>query len=385
MKQKQYAASRAHVWAFCEPSERLAKESKNPFKNSTPEQAEGVAIHAAIFAELTFGEIAQEYRETIHASDDAQSVIEFCVAAVSRAIEYHGGEGYYETNCDYEDDKIKISARPDAIVWSAKTKTLIVIDYKTGFVPVSANGNEQLKIYAHAFAVKNKITPEKITGIIVQPRLSTIDYGEYIYDANFFEHLSKNLKEREGKFRVGAHCKSCAALTTCKLFRETAIKYYEPALRDGLTSRPDEWEKLIALARPAIKFFEEILSEAKTYFEMGGRLDGIGLTKSGGRRTWVREASKEFIAEKLGINEDRLSEQKTKTPAQVEKIIARDKKDVLRSLVYQPQNLSVNLIGERNFLSSENGEEKFICVETGLQEILRGNGKKRGKNGKTRN
>lgn len=373
MKQKQYAASRAHVWAFCEPSERLAKESKNPFKNSTPEQAEGVAIHAAIHAAFDdAAKLSDEMKAILEASDDAAEVVDFCVQVVRHLLSPFTGvkPAIFEAVCDYEDSKIKVAARPDLIVRNDDTDELTVVDFKTGYVPVEAEGNEQLKIYAHAYAVAKSLRPKKITGIIIQPRLSQIEYAPIHYDPDFFANLHTELKKREGRFVVGAHCKNCAALTTCKLFRETAIKYYEPHLRDGLTSRPEDWQKLIAIARPAKKFFEEILSEAKTYFEMGGRLDGIGLTKSGGRRAWVREASKEFIAEKLGINEDRLSEQKTKTPAQVEKIIARDKKDVLRSLVYQPQNLSVNLIGERNFLSSENGEEKFIVVSTAVSEIL---------------
>ena len=52
--QKQYAASRAHVWAFCEPSEDLTRAAKNPFRRQSAEQAEGVAIHAAIHAHFLF-------------------------------------------------------------------------------------------------------------------------------------------------------------------------------------------------------------------------------------------------------------------------------------------------------------------------------------------
>lgn len=381
--QKQYAASRAHTWAFCEPSETLQRAAKNPFKTQSPEQAEGVAIHAAIHA--AFDEtvkIEPRHAEILAASDDAETVVEFCVQAVSHLITAQTSkpELYFETVADYADDNLKIAARPDLAIYDAKLNKLTIVDYKTGFVPVEAEGNEQLKIYAHAFIMKNAhlfagkrfvAGPLKIEGIIISPRLSTVEYAEIHYDPDFFENLHAELQKREGRFIVGAHCKNCAALTTCKLFRETAIAYFEPHLRDGLTSRPDEWKKLIAIARPAKKFFEEILDEAKNYLEMGGALDGVGLTKSAGRRAWFREITPDEIAQKIGVPLAKLIDPpKIKSPAQAEKLLKKEQKDALRALVYQPQNLSVNLTGELNFLSASDGAEKIISVETGLASIL---------------
>ena len=37
-----------------------------------------------------------------------------------------------------------------------------------------AEGNEQLKIYAHAFAAKHNLAPASVEGVIIQPRLSQI-------------------------------------------------------------------------------------------------------------------------------------------------------------------------------------------------------------------
>ena len=377
-EKKSYAASRAHVWAFCEPSESLAKAAKTPFKRATPEQAEGVAIHAAIHAAFDPGvKLSAEHQEMIAASDDAESVIQFCVDAVHRLIDGNKTQGargtvacHFETVADYADKNLSVAARPDLVLVTVPGN-LIVVDFKTGFVPVEADGNEQLKIYAHAFAKAHGLTPTHITGVIIQPRLSSIEYAEITYRPDFFETLAAELKKREGRFVVGAHCKNCAALTTCKLFRETAIKYFEPALRDGLTSRPDEWKKLVAICRPMKKFAEEILEETKNYLEMGGKLDGVGFTKSAGKRAWFRELSTDEIAEKLGVPAEKITEPaKIKSPAQAEKSIPKDAKEKLRALVYQPQNLSVNLTGETNFLSSGDGAEKIISVETGLASLL---------------
>lgn len=385
--QKQYAASRAHVWAFCEPSETLQRAAKNPFKKQTPEQAEGVAIHAAIHAAFDESvKIEPAHAEILAASDDAETVVEFCVQVVSHLITAQTSkpELYFETVADYSDKNLKIAARPDLVIYDAKANKLTVVDYKTGFVPVEAEDNEQLKIYAHAFCAKHNLHPDKIEGVIISPRLHTVEYAEIQYQPDFFENLRAELQKREGKFIVGAHCKNCAALTTCKLFRETAIAYFEPHLRDGLTSRPDEWKKLIAIARPAKKFFEEILDEAKNYLEMGGALDGVGLTKSAGRRAWFREITPDEIAQKIGVPLAKLVDPpKIKSPAQAEKLLKKEQKDALRALVYQPQNLSVNLTGETNFLSASDGAEKIISVETGLASLLAET--KKNKKGKEQN
>ena len=83
MKQKQYAASRAHTWAFCEPSEDLARASKNPFRRQSAEQAEGVAIHAAIHAHFDDAvKLSDEMKAILEASDDAAEVVDFCVQPI---------------------------------------------------------------------------------------------------------------------------------------------------------------------------------------------------------------------------------------------------------------------------------------------------------------
>lgn len=392
MKQKQYAASRAHVWAFCEPSEDLTRAAKNPFRRQSAEQAEGVAIHAAIHAHFDDAvKLSGDNAATLAASDDAAEVVEFCVQVIHHLTRAQQNlpDLYFEQVADYRDDNLEIAARPDLVMVDRKAKKLTVIDYKTGYVPVEAEGNEQLKIYAHAFCAKHKLTPASIEGVIISPRLSTVEYTEIQYDPDFFENLRAELQKREGRFIVGAHCKNCAALTTCKLFRETAVRYYEPHLRDGLTSRPEEWQKLIAIARPAKKFFEEILDEAKNYLEMGGALDGVGLTKSAGRRAWFREITPAEIADKIGVPVDKLIDPpKIKSPAQAEKLLKKEQKAVLRSLVYQPQNLSVNLVDETNFLSAGDGAEKIIRVSEALSRVLPGkNDKKKGEekdNGKNK-
>jgi hypothetical protein len=369
---KTYAASRAYVWTYCEPSEKLSRAAKNPLKAQTPEQAEGVAIHAAIHAAFDNSiTLSREAQNVIAASEDAESVIAFCVDAVKRLSEsVTGAQLYFESDADYESADIRISARPDCVIYSRTENTLIVIDYKTGFVPVSAAQNEQLAIYAHAFCAKYRLKPAAIRGVIIQPRLSIIDYAEIAYDERFFADLAAELEKREGQYRVGAHCRSCAAITRCKVFREAIYAYYDPAKKDNLAANPAEWAKLIALARPAKKFFDEILDEAKQYLELGGKLPGVGLTKSAGRRAWFRELSPEQIAEKLKLSPDKLYEApKVKSPAQVEKLKGVDR-DALRSVVYQPQNLSVGLVDERNFLTAEDGEEKFIQIAPVLGAIM---------------
>ena len=132
--QKQYAASRAHVWAFCEPSEDLTRAAKNPFRRQSAEQAGGVAIHAAIHAHFDDAvKLSDDNRTTLEASDDAAEVVEFCVQVIHHLT--HAQQSlpdlYFEQVADYQDRNLSIAARPDLVMFDRKAKKLTVIDYKT--------------------------------------------------------------------------------------------------------------------------------------------------------------------------------------------------------------------------------------------------------------
>ena len=373
-----FAASRAHVWLKCGASEAAQRVGKNKFGPRSPESDEGTLIHAraARALDADVAETSAEFQLFANPESDAQAVVDFYVDAVMRST---GAKvrRYVEHNFSVETKAATYSVIPDTVLYDHETNALTIFDLKTGFVSVAAEDNEQLLIGAHAAARHLKVTPSRIVGVIVQPRMSVLEYAEYRFDAEFFDRLDAQMKARADRFTPGAHCKNCGALTTCKTFRTTLDKYLDPSIKDGLTSRVDEWQRTLAISSPARKFFETLESEAKDFLELGGVIPGFGLAKSGGKRQWFRELPPTDIAKALDLKPDDLFEQpKLSTVAAVEKRITKDKRAQLASLVYQPQNKSLVVTDNKSFLAREG--EKIIRFNTVLQ--INNEGKKEKKN-----
>lgn len=379
-KDKQtFAASRAHVWLKCVASEENQKKGKNPFKERNALADEGTLIHARA-ARMLGKDIPETIAETQLFADpesDAQSVVDFYADAVKRIMGKLGG--FIETDFSYESSKGIYRNIPDAMIWNSDAKILSIIDLKTGFIPVNAEANEQLILGAHAICANLKLWPSRIVGIIVSPRLSSIVYSDIQYDPNFFEKLDQEIEERKGKFVPGSHCKKCNILTKCKKFRDTLEQYLDPSIKDGLTSKPDEWVRTLAIAGPASKFFEELEKEAKAFIELGGTIPDFALRKSGGKRAWFREIPILDIAVKLGLKiEDLLEKPSLVSVAQAEKKLTKDKREILRTVAYQPQNVSLTTVNETSFLSRKG--EKIISVERPeIKQILKKEGKENAK------
>lgn len=395
-KIQSYAASRAHVWLRCAASEENQKKGKNPFQERNPLADEGTLIHARA-ARALGKDIPETIAETqLFASpdSDAQSVVDFYVEAVKRVLPFDDIKPFSdEENPDFrlfvENDfshttKSRVYRNiPDAVFYDGEENKLTIFDLKTGFVPVAAEDNEQLLLGAHAVCQALKIKPDKITGIIVSPRLSSIEYADLYYDPDFFEKLDRELDTRKGRYQPGSHCKKCNLLTKCKAFRDTLEQYLDPSIKDGLTSKPDEWARTLAISGPARKFFEELESEAKEFLELGGTIPDFALRRTGGKRAWFRELLTLDIAVALGLKtEDLLEKPKMISVAQAEKKIAKADRDKLNALIYQPQNVSLTTVNEKSFLSREG--EKIIKVSNDLGKITKNKGKKNGNKGKTK-
>ncbi len=393
-KKQTFAASRAFVWTKCVASEENQAKGKNRFATRNAQADEGTLIHARAARMLgkDIPESAAEFQLFANPESDAQSVVDFYVDVVKRTMPDNHGQGtgrWIEQDITVIGKTINHRVIPDAVAWDTATRTLTIFDLKTGYVSVTAEENEQLIIGAHAFIDwmfhATKMRPTRIIGVIVQPRLSQIEYAEIHYDPEFFDKIDREVKERSGRYVPGSHCKKCNLLTVCKKFRDTLDAYLEPGIKDGLTSRPDEWKRTLAISGPARKFFEELEKEAKDYLELGGTIEDFALKKSGGKRAWFRELSSQQIGESLGLVENELYEKpKLISVAAAEKLIKKADRDKLRTLAYQPMNVSLTTVGERSFLSREG--EKIIQVNTGLNLKTKGN-KENGKDkrkGKTK-
>jgi len=112
----------------------------------------------------------------------------------------------------------------DSYIYKPFTKHLHVFDLKFGKgVPVSAEGNKQLKIYA--LGILEELLcfydVETVTLHIYQPRIQnnsdfTISVKELLAWRKEIEPLAKLAFDGEGEFVAGNHCLFCRAKATCR-------------------------------------------------------------------------------------------------------------------------------------------------------------------------
>jgi hypothetical protein len=213
--------------------------------------------------------------------------------------------------------------------------TIIVIDHKTGWKEVEAEGNEQLKIYAHLAAKEiKKIKTWK--GVIINARFNSTSYVGGDIEPNYLksvvDDVNKRLKAKQ--HLTGYHCAYCPRLTTCTHIRKAILDWMTPGAIDGLTRNPEKLGEVLRLAKPAEKLFDTVKKEAQLYIDLGGKIPGISIEYSAGNRVFPSDLSLFGIAQKLGMSVDQVTDLKLITPT--EALRRGADKDKVNAIVIRP-------------------------------------------------
>lgn len=116
----------------------------------------------------------------------------------------------------------------DFWLYHCAEKTLHIVDYKNGFIPVAAD-SEQLKIYAAATAETHKLKPDKYVLTVVQPNgpgeivktaeLDDQDMRNFLYQAQSAIDVHETAPLQEAV--PGKWCKWCKAKSICHKYKAT--------------------------------------------------------------------------------------------------------------------------------------------------------------------
>lgn len=312
-------ASGWKTWQACSLS--LILKDETPFPPDSDEfAAEGTKIHAAIESDLK-GTTREKY------DLETEAVIDFAVRVA--LTEAQGLPIRTEVFNSVKIKGVTIGGTADALIDGTLclgSESLTVIDFKTGWMQVDAAENEQLKIYAHLNAKQGQKT---WLGVIINARLNTISQtGPHPFDKKYLPGLAADAAARVAKVQtqVGNHCAYCPALAVCKPVRAAIQKWLVPGMDDGIKNRKADWLEMLSLAKPAEKLFDRVKSDALKYLELGGEIPGVSVAFSGGSRAWPRDMILSVLADKLGVDRERLVEEKVISPAEAEKRgVPRDK------------------------------------------------------------
>ena len=324
------SASGAHRWMNCTPSAVLESQ----FPDTTSEAAkEGTLAHEMAEAKLQHLFNTQDYRK----------------AKLTRTLNKIKKDELYQPEMDgYTDDYvayvrksamefekspyIAIEKRLDLTAYIPDgfgtadcvmigERTLHIIDLKYGKgVPVSAENNEQLMIYAlgalEAYKMLFAIDTVKIS--IVQPRIDNTNSSEFTVKelmefGDKVKHYADIAIKGDGEQSPGDWCRFCRARQQC---RARADKNIELAFEVG--KKPP-----LITNEEVAKWLTELQDYALAECLAGRDVDGYKAVEGRGSRSWTNmDAAFEAIIEE-GTNEAMLYERKPLTLAQVEKLMGK--------------------------------------------------------------
>lgn len=194
--------------------------------------------------------------------------------------------------------------------------TLIVIDLKTGRIPVTAKNNSQLMTYALGAALKFKHLPiEKVMLIIFQPNIGTsIEEVTLLQLATFERMLIDAANAANDPFAElspgSKQCKYCRAKTVCPALKDTANELAKAEFNiPGTTIQQN-----LNLAELVGDWAEAIKAQAKESLISGGVIPGWELKE--GRRI-IKFANQVGSEAYLAGNPNAFT---IKTPAQLKKL-----------------------------------------------------------------
>lgn len=231
-------ASSAHRWLECTPSARLEESMGVPDEGSKYAE-EGTAAHA--YAELECarrlgwlnnrsyaGRLKKHKTGEWWGPEMEESVGDYAafVADLAAGLDAEGKSPVVELEqrVDYSEYVPGGFGTADAVILSEGTLHVIDLKYGKG-VPVSAEGNPQLRLYALGAALKYRIIYgfDTVAMTIVQPRLSSastdsvgledlLDWAE-----TYVEPRARAADEGRGEFVPGEkQCRWCKAKAVCR-------------------------------------------------------------------------------------------------------------------------------------------------------------------------
>ena len=311
------------VWEKCALSLQAVK---SPLVLERDEYAkEGTRLHKLIEDTLT--------GKTAAIPEDDAALVRFAAETASRELNDNKNFAV-ESGLAVKIKNVTVSGTADCIATAGDTIT--VIDFKTGWREVEADGNNQLKLYAHILAVTNE-SIKWWKGIIINARFNSVSYTAGEIEPDYLATTANDLLARTAKkqFQTGNHCAYCQRLSTCAKIRTAVAKWIKPGAIDGVTREPEKLAEALRLAKPAEKLFETIKKEAQLFIDLGGVIPGVAVEYTAGTRAWPRDMNITEIAGKIGLaDESAMYDRKIMSPAQAEKLGAD--KDAINAIAVRP-------------------------------------------------
>lgn len=266
------SASGAYRWLKCTPSARLERQFKD---EQSPYAAEGTRAHAAAEQMLT-KELFPDSKVAEPKFDDKEMEI-----AVKRYVDICM-EKVIAARKRTPDADIQVEARVDFSRWVPEgfgtgdmvivaDDTLEIVDLKYGKgVPVSAEGNPQMRLYALGAYEANSLLYDikTIRMTIVQPRLDSVNSDEMSIEeliawGNSIKDTAKLAYDGEGECQAGDHCGFCKARHLCRALSNACLdEFYKHGGKKTSLLLDTEVAEVLDMADMIIKWAKDVQNYA---------------------------------------------------------------------------------------------------------------------------
>lgn len=225
-----------------------------------------------------------------------------------------------------------------------------VIDLKYGKgVPVSAENNPQLKIYALGAlsAVDGLVEPKKVKMAIYQPRLDNISVVEMpvkellTWAKEVLIPGAKLAMTKDAPLTCGEHCRFCPARAKCKV-RAEALEPYTLMRHQKLLS-PDEVAEILKVADEIDKWLKDVKEAALKDALDGETIPGFKIVEGrSNRKIDADEAKIIAMAELEGFSEDQMYERKLKGITALEALMGKKRfAETFKQFIVKPEGKPV--------------------------------------------
>ena len=379
------SGSTAHRWISCPGSIRLNRDVK---KKSSPAAREGTTAHALGEQILRYWMKTKEGIRGLRARFQAGFAFRFedhgeklealatddMLDAVFVDVEHtinhaKGNDLYLELHVSLERlVRDNMYGTADRVVDKKKQKTLVVTDYKNGFLPVhigtESDPNAQLMYYAAGVFDKFDWMHRDVELNIIQPRSMEVEpvqtlemtaagVREWVNDVLYPAAYATD--QPDAPLVTGGWCRFCDAQAICpaqaNLAAEIAGKDFASLAvrpKDSLPAVPSDPRKLAKILRaiPILDaYFKACEIHALELIESGTDVPGFKSVSKRSNRAWPTDdpAKLNVLIRKAGYKHSfSLMSEKMKSPAQMEKEIG---KDIVNKIAIKPDTgttLAVN-------------------------------------------
>lgn len=371
-------ASSCERWMRCPGSVQLARQA--PQEPSSIYAATGTAAHELAAKYLAKGEVLTDQHWVEHdttmvfdgheipVDENMLDAIELYVNTILTDAEnefvWHGNIKV-EERFSLPDIDSEAFGTCDAAFFTGTGGVLYVYDFKYGAgIPVDVVYNKQLMYYALGALNAFKGVPNYVELVIIQPRAKHDDGAVRRHRMNIgklygFMHSLREAVQKtrlpltsSGMLNAGDWCRFCAAKPICPAIKDmaktTALAQFGLDIETGTPPAPEkltveQLSDVMKQAKIIQQWVDSVFEFAYAAACNGIKIPGMKLVKKDAHRKWKDETEvAEQYADELG--ED-LYTQKIKSPAQLEKLLGKNRLEELIPFWEKPDK-GVTLVPE---------------------------------------